>query len=977
MNRTIAGLLRAGLAALFLAALAAPAFAKLPENDPEWQDILQLEAEHGVGPLAAQGGRQARPTDIPDIFGPGAVLTVGNVFMKCTNYGLDGNPFTYVSSDPSGQWPGSSAIEYLNLLGIAVGGVNPFASDPLAVRRVSLTTEWRPPTLDPEDRMYRSYDGIVNGTRFVNDDSDIDPDDPQGGGRYDEDFLDGRDNDGDGRIDEDFAAIGQQMYTCVMRDDTQQAIQAAAAERHVPLGLECRKSDWAYSIPGFTDFNVVQYDFFNRSGHVIDSLFIGFRTDMDCGPIEKANYFSDDFNLPQYPQGDFIIQTKSTDLRLQPASDRPQVNDVSRDSALCTHYMVRAQGWSITDDDGDENKTNGIGSIMLINHTVDPTGVNGPIRVAMHSFRSFTGGTPYTQGGNPTIDQQRFELMASGENVDQETGFITQQPGDQKGDYTEWAVIGPWRNVAVGQMISATVAFGVKPGTRALGMGYMGDLARFARDSTITRYGRDYKYRVVEDATTLLDKYPSLENAIAAQVAFEGAYESKTWPQLTDGPGRETGLKAPPGQFFYTNATDCEVRDPAPRLVQDRRYEWFDFDCDYCTGAFSSSRGGLFHRTWLAEAPPPSPNTNLAVAYNYSDNPDRVFVPAGDRQVTVAWDNLSETTPDPKTGQFDFRGYRVWKVSNWQRPVGSGGPNEDDWTLLAEFRLFDQYETNGFVCTTDSAGAWNCTPGDTIGPLVYIPNTGQNERILLRRGDLWNRQTGEIIRPDQTVLCKGYPNCLYDDGFPIGQNAGDRIRHDRYPVGRYRYVDREVKNGFMYFYAVTAFDSTGSGDNISILSSRRSAVEAEGVVPQALAAAKGNASGVWVVPNPYRGTRLIADRPSSWDLTPNASDPTGTHIDFMGLPRGAWRIKIFTVSGDEVAILNSTDGVNESVRGQITDNNGDSHPGYNRQADNENDGQARWNLISRNGQDVVSGIYLYTVEVGGSVKARGKFVIIR
>ena len=160
---------------------------------------------------------------------------------------------------------------------------------------------------------------------------------------------DGIDNDGDGRIDEDYAAIGQQMYSCVMRDDTQQAIQAAAAERHVPLGLECRKSDWAYSIPGFTDFNVIQYDIFNRSGHTIDSLMFAVRSDMDCGPIEKSNYFSDDFNLPQYPQGDFIIETKSTDLRLQPASDRPQVNDAGRDSALVFAARLRhtfsGNGW--------------------------------------------------------------------------------------------------------------------------------------------------------------------------------------------------------------------------------------------------------------------------------------------------------------------------------------------------------------------------------------------------------------------------------------------------------------------------------------------------------------------------------------------------------------------------------------------------------------------------------------------------------
>jgi hypothetical protein len=150
-------------------------------------------------------------------------------------------------------------------------------------------------------------------------------------------------------------------------------------------------------------------------------------------------------------------------------------------------------------------------------------------------------------------------------------------------------------------------------------------------------------------------------------------------------------------------------------------------------------------------------------------------------------------------------------------------------------------------------------------------------------------------------------------------------------------------------------------------------VESEGVVPQVAALDAGR---VWVVPNPYRGERAIADRPSSWDLTPNASDPTGTHIDFLGLPRGRWTIKIFTVSGDLVQTIHSTDPVNESIRSPITQPGGTTLPGYNRQQDNPNDGQASWNLISRNGQDIVSGIYLFTVESDGGIQ-RGKFVVIR
>src|SRR5262245_50574582 len=71
--------------------------------------------------LRSGTNRAATPAALPDIFGPGSVLNVGNVFMKITNTGVLGNPFT-TSSDPSMQWPGPSGIEYLQSAIIAVGG---------------------------------------------------------------------------------------------------------------------------------------------------------------------------------------------------------------------------------------------------------------------------------------------------------------------------------------------------------------------------------------------------------------------------------------------------------------------------------------------------------------------------------------------------------------------------------------------------------------------------------------------------------------------------------------------------------------------------------------------------------------------------------------------------------------------------------------------------------------------------------------
>jgi hypothetical protein len=935
-----------------------------------------------------EGSGVARPAEIPDIFGPGAVLTVGRVQMKVTNYGVFGNPWTNLSSDPSGQWPGASGVEYLNFAGLAVGAVNPIATDPNAIRRVSQFTEWRPPTLGPEDKMYRAFDGIVNGARFVNDDDDrypartglFLPDDK----RFDEDFLDGVDNDEDGLIDEDYAALGQQTITCRINDYTTQSINATAAEKHVPLYMDCEQMAWAYSIPGYTEFNVVQYTLYNRSGHPLDSLVVGGMVDMDCGPVTASSYWGDDMDLVGFPSCELPHETDASDLRRQgPDMRLPGVPaDAPNDSALCSHFKLRINGFSVVDDNGDLNLTKGIPTFLLVNHTIDPEledptapevkGKTGPYRVGFLAFRSYAGNAPYAAGGAPRTDQQRFEFMSgAGETGVGADGFINQEPGTEKGDYQAWWSCGPWLNVPDGGSIQVTVAFTVSEGTK--------DLANKFR----VQLKKESDLGFPLGAKGLIDQFPSLATAVAVQVAYEGLYSEipPGWPLYTNGHGRETPIHPNVGEGAITTF-DC--RDMGVRTINDLDpVDWFDFDCDYCTGAYDGATGTrTFHSTWSAQSPPPNPNLNVTAAYNYYDNPARIN-PAGDSQITLAWDNISEITPDPKTGWLDFHGYRVWKAANWQRPVGSAGPSDNDWSLLGEFRQFHTYDHgvllqhHDFRTTVPSfqypVGSEHC-PGGCFDTATVD--------ISLDTDDLWNPHNGQVIHataidcvPDTaTDECAETFGCINGtDPINCADPARRYFEHRiRYPVGRYQLVDREVKNGFVYFYSVTAIDSTSPGRG-GALEGRRSAMEADGVSPQS-SVVEGKSA--WVVPNPYRGYRNIADRPSSWDLTPNGSDPTGTHIDFMGLPRGKWTIKIFTVSGDLVQTLGADDAVNESLRAPFAGPDGTMIPGYNRQQDSPNDGQARWNLISRNGQDIVSGIYLFTVESDGSIQ-RGKFVVIR
>jgi hypothetical protein len=74
---------------------------------------------------------------------------------------------------------------------------------------------------------------------------------------------------------------------------------------------------------------------------------------------------------------------------------------------------------------------------------------------------------------------------------------------------------------------------------------------------------------------------------------------------------------------------------------------------------------------------------------------------------------------------------------------------------------------------------------------------------------------------------------------------------------------------------------------------------------------------------------------------------------FANLPRAHNRIQIFTLDGDLVATIDH-DGTGGG-------------------------GQASWNLVSMNGQQVVSGVYLYVVQADNDQFEDfiGKFVVIR
>jgi hypothetical protein len=410
-----------------------------------------------------------------------------------------------------------------------------------------------------------------------------------------------------------------------------------------------------------------------------------------------------------------------------------------------------------------------------------------------------------------------------------------------------------------------------------------------------------------------------IENAVAAQRIFGGEWMDLDRNPMTGRNGRETCLTREPGDPVYTfdmvkhcnmpletylgyrpqeiTAPDCERN-----LIQ-----WVNYDCDWCTGI----DGKETKARWRGATAPPCPRveTSFPVDEEFPchrllpneetglpglealDGPAVQLLAEGEK-VTIRWNNASELVSDPLSKEYDFAGYKVWRAEQWERPEGSTGPTPELWILLAEYRL----------------------------PKYIEPRTGQIDLNLARNP--------EVMTPcDSTNTGHGY----------------------LYPVGYYGHVDEHVLPGFTYFYAVTAFDinetgklnpRTGLPEKYS-LECRHVASAEQAVVPGTNPV---DAAGeVYVVPNPYYGN-------ARWDLTPNPSDPTGTHVDFMNMPKGPWKVRIYTLAGDLVRTL---------------ENDGSSDIG-----------QVKWDLVSRNGQDIVSGVYLYSVEsrYGSQV---GKFVILK
>ena len=295
----------------------------------------------------------------------------------------------------------------------------------------------------------------------------------------------------------------------------------------------------------------------------------------------------------------------------------------------------------------------------------------------------------------------------------------------------------------------------------------------------------------------------------------------------------------------------------------------------------------------------------------------------GEDYILLRWKNNAEDPNyfDPFSQVQDFEGYRIY-VSN----TGL----EYDYQLLAEFDRVDF----AYYSLNDSLASY---------PDIYtnLPadSTFTDNVTYYRKPVNANSGFNAIIETDSTYVYKVL-------------NA-----HAFYPR----------------YYSVTSFDYGDPKSGTEPLETARNANRIY-VAPSGSPANK-----VMVVPNPYRAYEdytqaYVETSPGSglsWenqdDGTPEFFPQTDRRIEFINLPTKCL-IRIYTIAGDLVQIIPHT---NETPLNTL----GDPNSGW------VSDYSEGWDLNSRNGQQVVSGLYLFAVEDltegnKGNIEV-GKFVIIR
>ncbi len=898
------------------------------------------------------------------------VMNVGEVQINITNWGLIGSMYSSVrpwSDAPSCQWPAGSGNEYLWASGLWVGGVV------LGERLCSTggsNGEFYPQPEDIEATIYEAIGAKLirpagntgaSGNRVPMPGPDDDRD-----GAVDEEILNGFDDDGDNEIDEDFGQIGNQMFVLTNYDNTRLAQENFPD--HTPMNLEVIQTTFQWENDQVDDFVGFDYNITNIGVTDVERVYIGFFSDSDIGPRGGGDTASDDMAGSWPPMHGSPGLVRASDGSFVP---------------IQVGFMY---------DAAESERLDGYFGIVFLGHDVDPAGRRAPANVGMRTFQSFAGNASFEQGGDPTNDEERYILLSSPiEDWDPDT-----QP-NKENDFRFLVSAGPFEVMEPGASLTFQVGMvmGSGLGSEAGGQGLLANCAEAALtwygiyvneiNSVTTHGGEEFDPGQYGRETLLCESdfgsgtdnpfnnfTPDYMDATCLDPEWllgqERITDEEKFDITIDGELKTCAM------FNMDNCFECArqlgyICSPVDFMDEN----WTCNDPDLVNPAGCTGIGGLEEQIhWLVGMAPPPPGMRLWPT---------------DSRVHVFWDDESMITKDIRLQKIDFESYRIWRADNWDRPYGSSvenGPESSLWQMIAEYDMVTNYVTRREIDGVVYEDTIPLGANTGLDVISYVPVSLSDPRFagladsmqVLVNLDVANQQStrpnvrdgnGHTQYYDYIGDWEMYPTVM-DTFWEITGRVADSGAVppvvEKHATEYFEYVDRDIHNGFIYFYSVTATDHalmpgdatsnpdfnplpTGPGLVGDPGSSLMSTVP--GADSQSAADRERLGVNIYVYPNPATRDALAEYQ----ELFPSSDDPTGVRVTFTNLPAANNTIQIFTVSGDLVQVI--------------------SHSGLTGV------GHTSWNLMSRNGQEVVSGVYLYTVQADDDrfEDFVGKFVVVR
>ena len=741
-------------------------------------------------------------------------------------------------------------------------------------------------------------------------------------------------------LNDDPDAVSEQDYIAVYTDTVTNPqhvqIDTRDGRPHIPLGIEVTQRSYAWSYSYAEDFVLFDYSIKNIGRKTLEKVYMGFYVDGDVQMGENGEGYDDDIcgfkrDIPSN-QGCGFMDT----INIAYIADNDGL-DMDAPCPYSTNSVVNVTGIRVirTPSDSLDYAFN-----WWISNGAAPMDFGPRMAGTLEDpFRDFGGFL-----GTPEGDKNKYYIMRHGEfDYDQLFSAV---------DHTAegWLPMSEQANdFANGfdtRYLLSCGPFNIDPGeVLPISFAYIGG----------------------ENFHTDCHAYDNLFNAFDPepfynQLSFEDFGVNSMWASwIYDNPGVDTDGDGYRGKYRIcaydsTFAYDTVGFDP---VMIETTVVYLDSDTMYYEGDRVPDFRGA--------APPPAPE--MWVLDEYGDTLRSKVYPRIDEfsqgELRVRWNGLrSETEKDVFSNIVDFEGYRVYM---------SLSPIASDFYMIASYDIenYNKYIWNA------RRRVWELKdPPYTMDSLRTIYGDGFNpddydidhhfywgdSTFYFKKQD-WNADDLSDINgihkvypdePPPTMLIIDsariyYPEELTEDG--------------QFKYYEYEYIIRHLLPSRQYFVSVTAFDY---GSPSSGLASLENPPHKNYVAEYAMndnSATEDQKLKVVVYPNPYRLNgnypvggfegRDYIDSTMGGVLIQQEGmiDERTRSIHFTNLPHKC-TIRIFSIDGDLIREIDH-DFPKDSPRSM----------------------HERWDLITRNTQMVVSGIYYWSVESEYGSQL-GKLVII-